>query len=869
MFVRAYVRVGTRTVTPCFRRCTHRKVTHDLPPTFRTALLFQKLLRLPEATELYTHRYLVISKSKPTCTVRPYALNNRFVKGDTPTGGILRLHDLDDILNNTKTSGTAFKERVPDGRLPSTQSSLLYAPLVLHILLKNTDTLEEVIKTLVILENSLPVTSKLLQPVIIIATVAKLAELRLVAPLRGLIGTFQECPMATAVHYRLLLRALSLAPASTETSSLALLLIETMSKKGYQLGRKRVYNALLRPSFTTLAIASQVERYTNVHRSKLLASHVASLFRLMVTRRRRRKALTYMNRLNDMDEPAKGSRLSRPKLVGRLIRYLAAFREQAAAHRHILRMANIDDTSEKPTRERHAEAREKDSKTREKRATTDKHPVYIAPTRSGPRRRVIRRPEDGNLLPSELARVNVLSTGAGELSDEEAPRQWLSVLRIASRDPILTARNLMSIFSKGRRKFSVTLSAYEVTIRGLVRKHGFARAAALWREVRRKGLPLGRASLALGIRALAHADHIDQAYALLEETNAAWEAYKALPVSDEPPLIVPKPVDITAINQFMVALRRRGRPDAVFALWDAMKPLYKLSPDVYTLNVVLGTARWASKYDQSLSGAFRSVLGGLGVRGSRSLPAVREDATPQERRLEISAHIATILAPGMNITVTGQWGSESAPSVALRIAVHVFLGNWPHLRTLRPPVRATRRAGSDPALSPFSDLYRTLANRAPDDLPPTPLLQLLPDHTPPYPFPYIYPTDLTFRVFIDLLATESLHTEIPLALTWMRSLGVKPAKVTLATALVHWMEVGLDAPLIERIKGGQNRSPYSMLMAWMYGWVGEEGMPTSKEMSSEMARLAFFRNARYDNSRGLVVTNFKGRTLRRTTHIRQ
>ena len=119
----------------------------------------------------------------------------------------------------------------------------------------------------------------------------------------------------------------------------------------------------------------------------------------------------------------------------------------------------------------------------------------------------------------------------------------------------------------------------------------------------------------------------------------------------------------------------------------------------------------------------------------------------------------------------------------------------------------------------------------------------------------IVPTNVTFRLLLDLLGAESLSAEIPLVLAWMRTLNIMPSKSTLATAIVYWTEVGSDAPLIEALKGGQYHSPYKRLVEWMTEWVGVEYMPQGVHIQAERKRVRYYKETSYrdmlDRARGL------------------
>ncbi|KAI0092290.1 hypothetical protein BDY19DRAFT_1084865 [Irpex rosettiformis] len=856
MFMRASFRSAARNVVQCFKRNLSGPSRDDyyLDPAPQTNVLFRDLVKLPGSAKL---RLVRLMANKPSAKIAELVGLNQAPGNIKRTWeGVLTAPDVGAMLHVLKDSYSDIAVDALDAASSPMQPSLLPTLLLLHILFNCAKTLEHLIRTLAFVQDQLPTTPLPFRPILIILAVSKAAELRLVAPLRPFIESFLELDSVTAVHYRLLLRGLSLAPRSAETSNLAMKVVTSPGAKRYKLWNKDIYDALLRPSFLTLAIAEHVPK-RNTGRVKPML-HSQALLRLYSHHGFRRRAFRYLRLLNSTHGTsppmARGSRLSRAAAPSRWdYMYLAAFRHTATAYRYIRQMSAARSSST-PNRVRKSRG---------------------LSTRSGPCRssrlktRQVLRESTGMAsmprapAPSHMTSSTNISEQSGLSSSDPLYIRWLSILQVAAKDPKLTAHALFLKFRRGGVRY-MTLSAYEIVIRGLLRKQGFDPAVALWRELRDGGWSIGKTTLVIGVRALASANQGHEAFELLEEVNARYQARSSQDNTGARPQIEPKAVNIEAINQFMTALRRKGRPDAVFAFWDAMGVLYHLSPDVYTLNIMLGTARWARKYDQSLRGAFRSALAEFGLsRSRRAILDMVEGTAPEKIRKQVVSYIESTLDPDYPPRVTGQWGPEPASTAAVRIAVQVFLGNWPQLRAVRPPVRTTRRRPNDPATAPLLDLFHTLSESPYDDDHPTPLLHLLPEDAPPYPYPYIYPTDLTFRAFFDLLACELLHTEIPVALAWMRALEIRPSKTTLATALIHYTEVGMDAPLIERFKGGPLRSPYTMLMAWMRGWVGEENMPTRMEMSDEMARLAFYRHARYDNKHGFVVVNASGRHMKR------
>jgi hypothetical protein len=860
MFLRVGFRHTSRNALFYTKRCASFGNVDSSPHATRAVSLFKQLVELPGNSQLRLVR--LMANGLPNHLTKQLWSKNESKRTRMLWKKILSTQEFSSALQTLQSFGYRFSRNVNDGpRRPVRLPTLL----VLHIFLNRARSTKDVTTALIILQNHLPAAPPALQPILIVTAIAKLAELRLVAMIRGLVQSLQVLPTATAAHYRIALRALSLAPQSREISSLIKDIVDTMSERGYSL-RKDVYDALLRPSFLTLDVAEVTKRRMAVEDTKPTPSQLYSLLRLAVLHGFRRRALQYLRLLDHTNRSSlflkSRSRFIHPKKAsGWNVLYISAFRDTAAAFRYVQQMPIINTNIDSKALS-HADLPHRTT-SRSRRFGTIANREFT---------RLISCPEEVSVTPEEISASSdgsELTVPSVDLASPPASPEWVAILRVAAKDRNLTARSLFFVFRHGCMRYSQTLTTYEIVINGLLRKHAFERAMALWHELSRRYRSLGRTSFGIGVRALTLGGEARKALSLLEEVQATYETRALAEGVISEYQIKPKAVNIEAINQFMTALRRRGRPDVVFTLWDSMNVLYNVSPDVYTFNILLGTARWASKYDNTLRGAFRNALAEFGLGRSLQIPkAAGAFATKKEYRDSVVSHMKTMLDPDTRHTITGKWGTEPATRTTLRIAVQVFIGNWPHLRHLRPPVRATRRSPDDPASSPLSDMINSLSEQSPDEATPTILLRFLPKETPLYPYPYIYPTDVTFRAFLDLLAASALHSEIPVVLTWMRALGVRPSKSTLATALVHWMEIGGDAPLIERLKGGPARSPYSILMVWMKDWVGEANMPGREDMSDELARLAFWRHAQYDDREGFVMVDSEGRPMRRGTHRR-
>ncbi|KIP06385.1 hypothetical protein PHLGIDRAFT_461780 [Phlebiopsis gigantea 11061_1 CR5-6] len=755
---------------------------------------------------LQTNRLLVLAKeiqdihgNLDVALAPPPNLAESQLAGDeTDWLSILDSPDVRTIIGRAKKTGlrgTGSSEHLA-------VSAAKYPPwFPVHLLYQKATTPQDILSSVELVHQQLSTSDASTANALIILAVAKLAERKYTATLRGFVWKFcQSSHVPSERHFNLLLRALSLHPRSEETSVLVRNVLANMSRHNMKVSEP-TYDALLHRHFVTLKVATAVRK--KMKHDKVLPTelHLKYLLRLMVAHRFSRRAAGYLDTIHqrqrrmacrDVTYGPKPRFLENIKATILNTRFLRSFRRPSAALRYIQEMT----------------------------AMQTKAPIRRFMFRKG-KPRILRR-----IWRRRNIHMNV--------------RDWISALYVASRTKGVTAQAFLTGYRQGAGAYAPSRQAYSTVVRGLLYKHDYANAAALWDESCSLDLPLDTISVGIGTHALAMNGEPHRAFALLEQVHSAQQAWveegkgRGRRNARSPDRRPPAEVNLYAVHQLMVALRRMGRPDVVFALWDHMETLYGLLPDVYSLNIILQTARWARKYEDTI----RGQLSYLGFGSSIAPPS----AVSLDPRAGAASHIFTILDPTKRPWITGRWNTESAGQVALRVVVQMFLGNWPALRHAVPPVEALRRSGRDIALSPVSEAINTVTGRPPFDQ--SPLIALFLANAP-VPYPQIVPTDVTFRAIVDLLVAESLHAEIPLVLTWMRALRIRPSKATLATVLVHWIDVSMDSPFVARIKGVQQRDPYAQLVRWLEDWVGLRNMPGREEMSREMERSAYFRDAQY------------------------
>ena len=127
-------------------------------------------------------------------------------------------------------------------------------------------------------------------------------------------------------------------------------------------------------------------------------------------------------------------------------------------------------------------------------------------------------------------------------------------------------------------------------------------------------------------------------------------------------------------------------------------------------------------------------------------------------------------------------------------------------------------------------------------------VHIIPEHVvlhkglyPSVAYSSVDPSERAFASYIALLVSQSLASDIPLALAWMRALDVRPSRSTIALALVSWREVSASAPLLETWSRGSSSSDYTKLVDWVLDWVGEENMPSNEAIGKAVRRVSFLR----------------------------
>lgn len=634
-------------------------------------------------------------------------------------------------------------------------------------------------------------------------------------------------------HFDYFLRALAYAPPSKETS----VLIRTMlsAKKSQTQSSRPVVDSLF-GDVATLDVAEEVERDVT-SKQGFTRSQLEALVILSARHRRRKMAGWYLRLLRHSlqrkrphlaplgpDSMVRQSHGLRPH--DRI--YMQSFRRYRILQRYILLMARTH--SSHPSQ---IVANNKSPDKRSSSATTDvsSDVGYQLPPESGIEE------QNGETLPFTSKEIPPSSSSSASPT-RLSIKDWAATLYVASRDKAVTAGSFLSLYEKGIEGMSITPTSvtYHIVIRGLLKKGAIEQALLMWREFCSSGLRLDTIILGLGVNVLTENGLASEAFALLEYVHT----HQHKPIGHKGKT-GRKAVFVNniAVNSFLIGLSRFGRPDIVYELWHNMEGLYNTRPDVYTLNIMLRTARWALKYNDSIRGTLTEL-------GFLRHPHSEMSQVGQPGRIKVAKRIQGMLNPHSDHRVLGFWEGHPSGKVALRIALDLFMNNWPELKNVENPIRALRSSSSSQLTAPISDAYHSFRG-GPTTLPTleTALPTLFENADSKMRYSRIVPTDVTFRLILDLLGAESLNAEIPLVLAWMRTLNIMPSKSTLATAIVHWAEVSSDAPLIEALKGRGYHSPYERLVEWMTEWVGDGNMPQGQHIQSERKRVRFYKETSY------------------------
>ena len=405
-------------LTRAFSLHLKSSVKSTLPRIVKARDLVKELALLPDNAPLRLVNYL--GGIRPNELTQALYSNPRLRQFRGVWAPVLTAPDFDNVMKALESPAVKMSQ------LPiSKQRWQPWAYILYHIILNKPTKPEELIRALVIVDAHLPAVQPSSQPVLIVVAVARLAEEKLIAPLRRLIDRFQNLPITTEDQYNFLLRALALAPGVKDVGMLTLELLEEMARRGFKL-QTEACNALLRPRFVNLDVALGIEASLKGAGADPTVQQLEALFRLMVTHGRRRDAARVLYRLRSSSVntrlstlPTQKDRLPRTYPVTAWdIAILGSFRNSAAAYRHLTELTQT--------------------------ARNSLPPVQVSANTTS----------EASEGPAEA------SQGPSLVGTE-----WLATLRVAARDPKVNPDRLISIFRAVSAQFAPSVNESRLSSR--------------------------------------------------------------------------------------------------------------------------------------------------------------------------------------------------------------------------------------------------------------------------------------------------------------------------------------------------------------------------------------------------------------------
>ena len=619
-----------------------------------------------------------------------------------------------------------------------------------------------------------------IQGPLLILTLSNLARFNLLIPIRRIVDTFLNTTLLDPDrHFNLFLQALSSIPyRSLDNANNVVNILKAMEARQLKL-RSATYESLLNDRFVTLQLTKFLQARMIQEGFVPSASHLEAYLRVFAKNGAIHDAQKYHEAIHSTPEPV-AQPGDEPIHVSKVPHhrantvFLGAHDDRVSAFNFLRTLTN--QKTAPSTNE-----------------TSTSHP------------------------PSQRREVCFLQKQKSDIYDQTA------ALYVAAKDLTMSARRLIQLFVKlGSRP---SIATHTVFIRGLLFRKEFSKAAFFWSKLSKTGLVIDQEALTTGVQTLTRNEKPHEAFLLLEKYALKPSNQDGDDRSTEISILYP-PVAITTIsmNEFLVSLKRIGRPDAVFKFWDHMGVLYGTEPNTETLSILLQSARLACRMDDTISGA----LAQLGLINPFRRRKVYQ---PHQSREEAIDEILTIIGHpsrgGVRRYVSGIWKDQLPLEAARKVFLQALFGNDVNRRLLsvEPPANPMR-SSYDGDGSSSESVIDLIPNISPKKYVFTPPPDLFTAEGKCH-YPQIVVNSANCFNYITLLGVcgGRKAAEIPLVLAWMKELNILPDDSTIAIALVFWAELGVQAPLVEKWSGGPENSEYSRLVNWIRDWVGKKRLP--------------------------------------------
>jgi hypothetical protein len=324
-------------------------------------------------------------------------------------------------------------------------------------------------------------------------------------------------------------------------------------------------------------------------------------------------------------------------------------------------------------------------------------------------------------------------------------------------------------------------------------------------------------TLAVASEICGRREGLDAAVRLVDQHAVRVKQLELQP--DRRPASQTTTIDTQNVNILIREAASARSPSTAFRLWTASRPRWGARMNGFSLGLLMNAARICEYsppndpdgFVDDVNTRWRLLLSEMDPRSH-----FRADEPPKEnekyRQYEedgFSKGDAGVLLDPPGYKWYTAYGTYRPWQRARHIFRQVVLDNWPFLRAVKSPLTVQSGflgfaswGGSLPASPPI-------------------------EHATTLPLPearymHIIPTPGTWQAYIQLLGTFSRVQEIPLALAWMKELGVKPERTTMLIALTFVREVEGPRRLIKNWTAGGGSKlvrDEEILRKWLEEWL--------------------------------------------------
>ena len=441
----------------------------------------------------------------------------------------------------------------------------------------------------------------------------------------------------------------------------------------------------------------------------------------------------------------------------------------------------------------------------------------------------------GRLMPHLQARDAGPDTQRGAAAHRSTPTDeehlqtmryaWSMLLVRTGQQASVTTAHMLDLYAMMPRE---ALCAHTLTplMNALIAMDDPDAAWQIWldalemeKKSRQPGLFLDRITLAVATEICGRRDGLDAAVRLVDVHAARVRKVKSK--FDLRPSERKLPLDTQNVNILIREAGSARSPSTAFRLWTASRPRWGARMNGFSLGLLMNAARvceYAPPDDpdgfvDDVDTRWRLLLNEMDPRRH-----FRADEAPKKnekyRQYEedgFSKGDAGVLLDPPGYKWYTDYGTYRPWQRARHIFRDVVLYNWPFLSAVKSPLTVQG------ALLGFTSWGGSLATPAPIE------------HATTLPLPdaqymHIIPALGTWQAYIRLLGTFSLVQEIPLALAWMKELGITPDHATMLIALTFVREVEGPRRLIKNWTadgGGALVRDEEILRKWLEEWLGD------------------------------------------------